>query len=172
MTTPTLRRLDDREKYWGLTWAGWLAIVTGFAGLYVAVRLSPFGTKPTITITVILLTFVGMVLHGVSGQALSPGRQLLAIVRYRRSAKLLELPDRADRHGLVLDAAPAFRADDADVALETPGADSEPAESSSPTPLGKMESRGDDEDWLAEPELDDELELLFADDGFGDLEDL
>jgi hypothetical protein len=134
MSTPTLRRLDDRERYWGLTWAGWLAIVAGFAALYVAVRLSPFGTKPTITITLVVLTFVGMVLHGVSGQALSPGRQLLAIVRYRRSPKLLELPGRADRRGLVLDTAPGFRTDDGDVIEpedETPGDDVEPDESSS-----------------------------------------
>src|ERR1700709_2628786 len=111
MTTPTLRRLDDRERYWGLTWPGWLATLAGVGALYAAVRLSPVGTKPTITITLIVLTFVGMVLHGVSGQALSPGRQLLAIGRYHRSPNLLALAERADRRGLVLDAAPVFSAD-------------------------------------------------------------
>jgi hypothetical protein len=106
VSTPTLRRLDDRERYWGLTWPGWLALLAGSAGLYLAVRLSPLGTKPTITLALIVLTFVGMVLHGVSGQALSPGRQLFAIVNYRRSPKLLELTDRMERRGLVLDAIP------------------------------------------------------------------
>ena len=90
----------------GSTWPGWLAILAGCGALYAAVRMSPVGTKPTITITLIVLTFVAMVLHGVSGQALSPGRQLLAIVRYRRAPKLLALADRADRCGLVLDATP------------------------------------------------------------------
>jgi hypothetical protein len=106
MTTPTLRRLDDRERYWGLTWPGWVSMLAGCGALYLAVRFSPLATKPTVTIAVIVLTFVGMVVHGVSGQALSPGRQLWAIYRYHRSPKLLALSDRPDRRGLVLDAAP------------------------------------------------------------------
>jgi hypothetical protein len=120
MTTPTLRRLDDRERYWGLTWPGWVALLAGVGVLYGAIRLSPLQAKPTITIAVIALTFVGMVLHGVSGQALSPGRQLLAIVRYRRSPKLLALSERADRRGLVLDTAPSYldSADDGSAGLD------------------------------------------------------
>ena len=30
--TPTLRRLNDRERYWGLSWPEWAAAVAG-AGL-------------------------------------------------------------------------------------------------------------------------------------------
>ena len=117
--TPTLRRLDDRERYWGLPWPGWVATSAGAAALYLAVRFSPLGTKPTITITLFILAFAGMVLYGVSGQALSPGRQLLAILSYRRSRKLLELSDRVERRGLVLDSlppndTPALRADEPD----------------------------------------------------------
>jgi len=104
--TPTLRRLDDRERYWGLPWPGWVATSAGAAALYLAVRFSPLGTKPTITITLFILAFAGMVLYGVSGQALSPGRQLLAILSYHRSRKLLELADRVERRGLVLDSVP------------------------------------------------------------------
>lgn len=104
--TPTLRRLDDRERYWGLTWPGWVAAVVGAAVLYLAVRFSPLSTKPTITMTLFVLAFAAMVLYGVSGQALSPGRQLLAIVAYRRSPKTLQLADRPDRQGLVLTAVP------------------------------------------------------------------
>jgi hypothetical protein len=108
--TPTLRRLDDRERYWGLPWTGWVAATAAAGALYVAVRFSPLGTKPTITLTLFVLAFAGMVLCGVSGQALSPGRQLLAILSYRRSRKLLELSDRVERRGLVLDSLPPNRA--------------------------------------------------------------
>ncbi len=115
--TPTLRRLDDRERYWGLPWTGWVAATAAAGALYLAVRFSPLGSKPTITITLFILAFAGMVLYGVSGQALSPGRQLLAILSYRRSRKLLELSDRVERRGLVLDSlppndTPTLRADD------------------------------------------------------------
>ena len=104
---PTLRRLDDRERYWGLTWPGWAAGLTGAGVLYAAVQLSPLSTKATITITLFVLAFVAMALYGVSGQALSPGRQLLAVVQYRRAAKRLTLPGTADRRGLVLSHTPA-----------------------------------------------------------------
>ena len=104
--TPTLRRLNDRERYWGLTWPAWIAV--GIAGglLYVAVRVSPFGARATVTLVVLILAFVGMVIAGVSGQALSPGRQLLAIVRYHRAAKRYRLPLKPDKRGLILDRRP------------------------------------------------------------------
>jgi hypothetical protein len=104
--TPTLRRLNDRERYWGLTWPGWLAAAAAGGVLYGAVKLSPFGFKPTVTIVALLIALFAVVLVGVSGQALSPGRQLQAIVRYRRSPKRWTLPDGPDKHGLVLAAAP------------------------------------------------------------------
>ena len=104
--TPTLRRLDDRERYWGLTWPGWVAAITAAGLLYGAVRVSPLATKPTITITLFIIAFVAMTLYGVSGQALSPGRQLVAILAYRRAAKHLALDERPDRRGLVLHATP------------------------------------------------------------------
>jgi hypothetical protein len=104
--TPTLRRLDDRERYWGLTWPGWVAVVAGGGALYGAVRFSPLGARPTVTLTLFILAFVAMALYGVSGQALSPGRQLAAILAYRLRAKTLTLPGRPDRCGLVLSAAP------------------------------------------------------------------
>ena len=52
---PTLRRLNDRERYWALTFGqlGGVALAGGF--LYVAIRISPFGTKPTITIVLLLI---------------------------------------------------------------------------------------------------------------------
>ena len=93
--TPTLRRLNDRERYWGLTWPGWIAAAAAGGVLYGAVKLSPFGFKPTVTIVALLIALFAMVLLGVSGQALSPGRQLQAIARYRRSPKRWTLPDAA-----------------------------------------------------------------------------
>jgi hypothetical protein len=104
--TPTLRRLNDRERYWGLTWPGWIAAIAAGGVLYGAVKLSPFGFKPTVTIVALLIAIFAMVLLGVSGQALSPGRQLEAIARYRRSPRRWSLPASADMHGLVLAAAP------------------------------------------------------------------
>ena len=92
--TPTLRRLNDRERYWGLTWPGWIAAVAAGGVLYGAVKLSPFGFKPTVTIVALLIALFAMVLLGVSGQALSPGRQLQAIARYRRSPKRWTPPGR------------------------------------------------------------------------------
>lgn len=106
--TPTLRRLNDRERYWGLSWPGWLAAAAGGGTLYAAVKLSPLGPKATVTIVVLLIAFGAVVLAGISGQALSPGRQLLAVLRYRRAPKRYVLPDTPDKRGLVLDRAPAL----------------------------------------------------------------
>jgi hypothetical protein len=105
--TPTLRRLNDRERYWGLTWPGWAAAAAAGAVLYGAVRLSPFGLKPTVTIVALLLAVAGTVVLGVSGQALSPARHLAAIAAHRRHPKSWQLPPRPDARGLVLATAPA-----------------------------------------------------------------
>lgn len=105
--TPTLRRLNDRERYWGLTWPGWIAAAVGIGVLYGSVRLSPLGTRATVTIVVLGIAFTAMVLVGVSGQALSPGRQILAVIAYRRSPKRYALPPAPERRGLVLDRAPS-----------------------------------------------------------------
>ena len=113
--TPTLRRLNDRERYWGLTWPAWIAAAAAGGVLYGAVKLSPFGFKPTVTIVALLIALFAMVLLGVSGQALSPGRQLQAIARYRRSPKRWELPDGPDRRGLVLAVGPEDFAEGEDV---------------------------------------------------------
>jgi hypothetical protein len=113
--TPTLRRLNDRERYWGLTWPEWIAAAAAGGVLYAAVRLSPFGFKPTVTIVALLIALFAMVLLGVSGQALSPARQLQAIARYRRSAKRWEFPAKPDGHGLVLAAVPERVSKDSDI---------------------------------------------------------
>ena len=91
----TLRRLNDPERYYGLSWRGWLGVAVGGGLLYGAVRISPLGLRPTITIVVLALTFCGVVLHALSGQALGPGRHLLALIRYGLTPKQLTLPGRA-----------------------------------------------------------------------------
>ena len=103
----TFRRLNDPERYYGLSWRGWLAALAGGGLLYLAVRFSPFGFRPTVTFTVLVLTLAGVILHGLSGQAIGPGRYLIALVRYRLARKRLGPPQRPDRHGFVLDAVPA-----------------------------------------------------------------
>ena len=102
----TFRRLNDPECYYGLSWRGWLAAGAGGGLLYVAVRVSPFGLRPTITIVVLALAFVGVILHGLSGQAIGPARYLAVMVRYRLASKTLTVPERPDKLGLVLDSAP------------------------------------------------------------------
>ena len=102
---PTLRRLNDRERYWGLTWPAWAAATIGGGLLYGVVRVSPLGVKPTVTIVVLVVAAGAMVVAGVSGQALSPARQLRAIIAYRRSPKQWLLAE-ADERGLVLSSPP------------------------------------------------------------------
>jgi hypothetical protein len=102
----TFRRLNDPERYYGLSWRGWLAAGAGGGLLYLAVRVSPFGLRPTITIVVLVLAFVGVILHGLSGQAIGPARYLAVVVRYRLASKTLAVPERPDKLGLVLDSAP------------------------------------------------------------------
>ncbi len=104
--TPTLRRLNDRERYYGLTWPGWVALAVSAAVLYGAVRLSPFGLRATVTVVVLALAFVASVALALQGQAIGPGRYLLALYRYRRQPKQFAPPTEPDRCGLVLDAAP------------------------------------------------------------------
>jgi hypothetical protein len=113
----TLRRLNDRERYYGLTFPGWLAVACSAGLLYGAIQVSPFGTRATVTIVVLVLAAAAMVILAASGQALSPGRHLAAIYRYHRATKRLELAARPDKRGLVLDSAPQL--DDVE-ALEDP----------------------------------------------------
>ena len=98
----TFRRLNDPERFYGLSWRGWIGLAAAGAVLYAAVRFSPLAAKPTISITVITLSLLASVLWGLSGQALGPGRFLIAAVRYAASRKQLTLANEPDRRGLVL----------------------------------------------------------------------
>src|SRR5450755_4181368 len=116
----TLRRLNDPERYYGLSWRGWLAVAVGGGALYGAVRISPLGMRPTITIVVLALAFCGVALNALGGQALGPGRHLIALLRYRLTPKLLAAPAAPARGGLVRDAAPNDDVADTDgAAIET-----------------------------------------------------
>jgi hypothetical protein len=99
----TLRRLNDPERYYGLSWRGWLGVSLAGGALYGAVRISPLGVRPTITVAVLVLAFCGVALHTLSGQALGPARHLSALARHRFSPKLLVLPRNPEAGGLVLD---------------------------------------------------------------------
>lgn len=104
--TPTLRRLNDRERYYGLTWPGWVALAAAGGILYGAVRVSPFGLRVTVTAVVLVMAFFASVALALQGQTIGPGRYLLAVYRYRRASKQLAPPTRPDKFGLVLDVAP------------------------------------------------------------------
>jgi hypothetical protein len=115
----TFRRLNDPERYYGLSWRGWLGAACAGGLLYLAITVSPLAFRPTVTITVLLLALGGVVLYGLSGQAIGPGRYLAALIGYRLCARRLVPPERPDRHGLVLDVPPEF---------ELVGAPNEPVE--------------------------------------------
>jgi hypothetical protein len=104
--TPTLRRLNDGERYYGLTWPGWVALAVAGGVLYGAVRVSPFGLRATVTVVVLAMAFIASVALALQGQTIGPARYLLALYRYRRAGKQLAPPTRPDRFGLVLDVAP------------------------------------------------------------------
>jgi hypothetical protein len=104
--TPTLRRLNDRERYYGLTWPGWVALAAAGAILYGAIRVSPLGFRATVTVFVLALAFIASVALALQGQTIGPARYLLALYRYRRAAKHLAPPTQPDKFGLVLDIAP------------------------------------------------------------------
>jgi len=106
----TFRRLNDPERYYGLSWRGWLAAGAGGGILYLAVRVSPLAVRPTITITVLLLALGGVVLYGLAGQAIGPGRYLIALLKYHRAHKQLQPPEHPDKQGLVLASAPDLTA--------------------------------------------------------------
>jgi hypothetical protein len=108
--TATLRRLNDRERYYGLTWPGWVALAAAAGILYGAIRVSPLGVRATVTVVVLVMAFVASVALALEGQTIGPGRYLLALYRHRRAAKQLAPPTRPDKFGLVLDAAPELEA--------------------------------------------------------------
>jgi hypothetical protein len=110
--TPALRRLNDRERYWGLTWPGWAAAAGAGGALYGAVNLSPFAVKPTVTIAALILAVIVVVGLGISGQALSPGRQLRAVLSHYRRPSMWTLLETPPQRGLVLSSAPDLAADD------------------------------------------------------------
>ena len=87
--------------------------------------MSPLGLRATITIVVLALAFVGVILHGLSGQAIGPARYLAVLVRYRLASKTLTVPERPDTLGLVLDSAPEPSAEPTD---DEPGLLGEPGE--------------------------------------------
>jgi hypothetical protein len=104
--TPTLRRLNDRERYYGLTWIGWLCLALAGGVLYGAIRVSPLGLRATVTIVVLLLALLSSIALALQDQTIGPGRYLIALYRYRRAPKQLLPPTEPDRFGFVLDSLP------------------------------------------------------------------
>jgi hypothetical protein len=114
----TYRRLNDPERYYGMSWRGWLGCALGGGLLYLAVRVSPLGVKPTISLTLLVIAFAGTVLYGLSGQAIGPGRFLMAALRHASSRKRLACLDQPDNRGLVLDSSPPETQEQAPVGLD------------------------------------------------------
>jgi hypothetical protein len=112
----TFRRLNEGARYYGLAWQGWLALGLAAGVLYVAVRISPLGYRPTTTMTLFALAAAGMVLYAVSGQALGPGRYIAAFARWRCGPAYFVAPDATTRvtGGVIVDAVPLVLAGRAD----------------------------------------------------------
>lgn len=112
----TFRRLNDGTRYYGMTWRGWLTASVAGGLLYVSVRLSPLGYKPTITLTLFVMAAAGIALYAVSGQALGPGRYVAAIIRWRFGPAQFVAADaeRPVSGGVVVDAVPLLLADSTD----------------------------------------------------------
>jgi hypothetical protein len=110
---PTFRRLNDGTRYYGLTWRGWLALSVGGGVLYLAVRCSPLGYRPTITLTLFAITAAAMALYALSGQALGPGRYVMAIVRWWLGPARFVAPDAEHTvtGGVLVDAVPLVLVD-------------------------------------------------------------
>jgi hypothetical protein len=104
----TYRRLNEGARYWGMTWQAWACAAAGGALLYAVVRLSPLPTKPTISLTLIVLAAVGCVLWAISGQSISPAGYLAAWWRWRFGPSLYVTPGDAAEvtRGIVVDAVP------------------------------------------------------------------
>jgi len=109
----TFRRLNDGTRYYGMTWQGWLAAALAGGVLYVSVRFSPLSYKPTITLTLFVMAAAGVALYAVGGQALGPGRYVLAIVRWRFGPAHFLAPDAEEpvSGGVIVDAVPLVLAD-------------------------------------------------------------
>ncbi len=127
----TFRRLNDGTRYYGLTWRGWLTATIAAGLLYLAVRFSPLSHKPTITLTLFVMAATGTALHAVSGQALGPGRYVLAIVRWRFGPASFVAPDAQHpvSGGVIVDAVPLLLAGSDDAAWwqpEVPGTTAAP----------------------------------------------
>lgn len=116
----TFRRLNDGTRYYGMTWRGWLMASAAGAVLYLSVRLSPLDYKPTITLTVFAIAAGAVALYAVGGQALGPGRYVLAIVRWRLGATWFVTPgtDGPVSGGVLVDTVPVALTDRMD---EFPG---------------------------------------------------
>lgn len=110
----TFRRLNDATRYYGITWRGWLAAAFASGLLYISVRFSPLGDKATITLTAFAVAAAGVALYAVSGQAIGPGRYVVAIVRWRFGPSWFIAPAAGGRAsgGVVVDGVPVAFADD------------------------------------------------------------
>jgi hypothetical protein len=112
----TFRRLNDGARYYGLTWQGWLALGLAASVLYAAIRVSPLGYRPTVTLTLFALAAASMMLYALSGQALGPARYIAAFLRWRYGTAYFVAPDATTpvTGGVLVDALPLVLAGHAD----------------------------------------------------------
>ena len=105
--TPTLRRLNDGERYYGLTWPGWVALGGGGRrrplrrGSHLPVRPARDRDRRCPRDGVLRQRRAGA-----PGADDRTGPIPASVYRYRRAAKQLTPPTRPDKLGLVLDSAP------------------------------------------------------------------
>lgn len=120
----TYRRLDDGVKYYGLPIRGLVYVAIGAVLVYLIVRLSPLGFRPTVTITVFIFGTAAAGLSVVSGNAMSPDRYLAAVIAWRARRRFYDTGATSEirRGGVMVDAIPQRLVP---VPLETPAWDDE-----------------------------------------------
>ena len=90
--TPTLRRLNDRERYYGLTWPGWVALAVAGGILYGGGPRLPVRAPRDRDRRRSRARVRRERRARTAGADDRPGRYLLALYRYRRAAKQLAPP--------------------------------------------------------------------------------
>lgn len=99
---PAYRTLNDPSRLFGLAFGGWIAVIVSGGLGYAWLMLSPLGWRANISMVIVGLGAPVALLLLRESSTVSPGRLLIAVVRWRaRSAVIVD--DEVRRGGVRLD---------------------------------------------------------------------
>jgi hypothetical protein len=113
---PAYRTLNDPSRLLGLSLGGWTTVLVAGALGYGWLMLSPFGWRANLSVVVVGLGAPAALLLLRESSTVSPGRLLLAVLRWRLRSPALVAPssERPVRRGAIrLDSPPLEIADQA-----------------------------------------------------------